>query len=108
MSDDRDLWEAAVARLDGETAKSLKSSDSPIAGGVVTVIEDIKKKKIASEAKKQGWNIIIPGIGQESKVVNLRNMVYTIMEAAFEFKDIVDKVLAFDATKYGMCAQLSF
>lgn len=35
-------------------------------------------------------------------------MVYTVMEAAFEFNDIVTKLLAFDATKYGVCARTSF
>ena len=66
----------------------------------MSVIESIKEKKKRFE--NGGWNISIPGAwGAKPKVVNIRQKVYEIMDVALQFKDIVDKVLEFDATKYG-------
>jgi hypothetical protein len=64
------------------------------------VIKSIEQKKESFE--KGGWNISIPGVlGGKPKVVNIRHMVYEIMDVAIQFKDIVDKVMALDATNYG-------
>ncbi|KAF2660292.1 hypothetical protein K491DRAFT_77393 [Lophiostoma macrostomum CBS 122681] len=102
MSGDQDLWEKAFSKLDKDTAELLNASASSVPGGVVALIEEIEKKKSPSEAKNTGWNVTIPSSsGRDPKVINLRNMVYRIMEAAFEFNDIVTKILAFDPTQYG-------
>jgi hypothetical protein len=106
MVEDQDLWEIAFGKLDDDTVKLLKSSANAVPGGVtalIALIEDTKQKKMANEAKNTGWNITIPGPSRrDPKILNLRNMVYKIMEAALEFKDIVTKMLVLDPTQYGM------
>jgi hypothetical protein len=103
MAEEQDLWETAFGRLEDDTGKSLKSFDGHVNESVVTLIEDIRKKRATRENESKGWSVTIPGIGgRSSKVINLRNMVYKIMEAAFEFNNIVGTVLEFDATKYGL------
>jgi hypothetical protein len=68
--------------------------------GVVSVIKSIDEKKKSFE--NGGWNISITGVfGAKPKVVNIRQIVYEIMDAALQFKDVVDQVLEFDVTKYG-------
>jgi hypothetical protein len=67
----------------------------------VTFIDDIKTKQAAFEKKK--WNIAFPS-SSGKRVFNVKPVVYKVMEAALEFKDIVDGVLEFDVTKYGALA----
>jgi hypothetical protein len=99
-----DLWETAFRKLNGDTASLLQPPGSSIDGSVRTLIEEIEEiKKKKKDRENAGWSIILPAIpGRKPKVVNLRRMVYSIMEAAFAFNDIVTKILAFDTTKYGM------
>jgi hypothetical protein len=84
----------------------LQSFISSAQESAITLISDIEHKKSAFEEK--GWNISFPGgSGRKSVTFNIRPIVYKIMEAALEFKDIIDNVLAFDATKYGLKLDIS-
>ncbi len=101
------VWDAALRKLadeDGESAL-LQESDATAPASVQTVIEDIDALKAAHQ--RDGWNITIPEgtLGSKRKrVINVRESVYSVLEAALQFKDVVDNVLRFDATKYGAVA----
>lgn len=100
-----DLWEIALSRLresDSDSAAVIQRPDGSVRGGVDGLIEDIESKRSARE-EKDGWAITLPGTRRDGKprIVSVRRAVYSILEAAFEFKDIVAKVLAFDPTQYG-------
>ena len=105
MDEDTDLWGIALAKLDSKTTELLKQG-SPDGGqaskSVVTVIAEIRSGEADRARKENGWTVALPQFGHgKAKVVSLRNMVFSIMEAALQFNDIVTKVLAFGATKYG-------
>lgn len=100
-----ELWEIALSRLkesDGDAAAVLLQPDGSVGSGVVGLIEDIERKRRARE-EEGGWTVTLPGTRRDGKkrVLSVRRAVYSILEAAFEYKDIVDKVLAFDPTRYG-------
>ena len=100
-----DLWQEAIGGLDPEIRQMLQSPGGNVNEGVKTLIGDIEKMK--AQRDKSGWTVTLPGIvGGKPKIINLRNTVYSIMEAAFEFNDIVTQVLEFDPTKYGIFARL--
>lgn len=101
-----ELWDSALRRLeeiDSEAADSLRQSDGSAQGNVDALIKDMEEKNKAR--KNEEWTITIPGIGGgKQRIVSIRRMVYAVMEAAYEFKDVIDKVLEFDPTKYGALA----
>ena len=93
-----DPWQKAIHDLDPETQQLLQPPGGSVNHSVVTLIDDIKNMKTTRDAS--GWTITIPGTDGD-KPINLRRTVYSVMEAAFEFNDIVTQVLQFDPTKYG-------
>ena len=102
------VWDAALRKLaeeDGESAMLLQESGTTAPASVQTVIDDIDALKTAHQ--RDGWNITIPegtfGL-KRTRVINVRESVYSVLEAALQFKDVVDSVLRFDATQYGAVA----
>lgn len=99
------LWKIALSRLkqtDSDATAVLELSDGSVQRGVVGLIDDIERQKSARE-EEGGWTITLPGQHRDGtrRVISVRRTVYSILEAAFEFKDIVDKVLTLDPTGYG-------
>lgn len=97
-----ELWEVAFSKLkqtDSDIAALLQQPDGFVRGGVVSLIHDIERKRAARE--EGGWIITLPEMDGKKKVISVRRVVYTILEAAFEYKEVVQKVLAFDPTQYG-------
>jgi|SRR5271155_171501 len=102
------LWDSALRRLgeEHEQSAALLKQESDIATvSVRAIISDIESLK--EEHEKDGWNITIPegtlGL-KRRRVINVRESVYSVLEAALEFNDIVTNVLKFDATHYGAVA----
>jgi hypothetical protein len=97
------LWDVAFRQLqetDSEIADLLQKSQASTHENVTSLIKYIEGRKTSFEDR--AWNISCPrGEGKKPLVLNVRQVVYKIMEAALEFKDVIDNVLAFDATKYG-------
>jgi hypothetical protein len=99
------LWEIALSKLkesDSDSAAVLERPDGSVQRGVVGLVDDIEAKRRARE-EKGGWTITLPGTRRDGKprTVSVRRVVYSILEAAFEYKNIVAKVLVFDPTQYG-------
>ena len=106
MDKDGDLWSIAFAKLDSKTTELLKQG-LPNGGeankSVITVIDEIRISETNRARGGNGWTVALPHLGHgKAKVISLRKMVFSIMEAALQFNDIITKVLAFDATKYGL------
>jgi hypothetical protein len=85
----------------------LQNPRSPTQENVASLIKYIEgRKKIFEDG---GWNISCPrGKGKKPMVINVRQVVCKIMEAALEFKDIFDAVLEFDATGDGILSSHVF
>jgi hypothetical protein len=92
-----DPWQKAIDELDRDTLLLLLPSSGSINIGVVKLIDDIKKRKTTRE-NLDGRS---PSRNNRPRSINLRHIVYSVMEAAFEFNDIVTQIMQFDLTKYG-------
>jgi hypothetical protein len=103
MNEAEYLWDSALSRLDSDAQDYLKQPNTSAKESVVALIKEMDEKKKARETKQEGWTIRLPRIGNKKpRVINVRSVVYGVMEAAFEFNEIVTQVLTFDPTKYGM------
>lgn len=96
----RELWKEAFAELDEDEKDLLSTVEKP---GASKIVEEVAMQTKARyrEHEERGWKI---PRGKRKGDINLRTAAKKILSSVLWAKDLIDHVVAFDATGYASIA----
>lgn len=96
----QDLWKEAFAELDDEDKGLLSTVENPGASKIVEEVATQTKARYREHEERE-WKITR---GNGKGDINLRNAARKILSSILWTKDLIDQVVAFDATGYASIA----